>query len=108
MIMDKPNIYNYSSFNSYLNDWVDLNRQKRGLTLGALTKELSLNSIAEISNVLKGRRPVSDRILSRLVKLIGFKSEEVFYVNLIVEIDRNVNKPFIRNILIDKCSHFNG
>lgn len=101
----KPYIYSYQSFNKYLNDWVLYKKETSKFSLHKLTIDLELNSITEISSILKGRRKVSHRLLEKIKGYLSLSDQEKFYLELIAELDRSEkSNEFIFNILKEKAS----
>lgn len=101
-ILVKPNIFDYKSFNSYLNDWVSFKKKTSQFTLGMMVRDLELNSIAEIANILKDNRKVSHKILFKLKDYLRLSEEENFHLELIAELDRNEKNMFITSILTER------
>lgn len=93
-------IYNYTSFNLFLNDWVEQRRKNGRFSLGVLVKELQLIKISEIANILKGRRSISHKLLEKFVNTYPLSEEEKYYLKLIAEIDRNRENQILKNVLI--------
>lgn len=103
----KPNIYNYKSFNTYFNDWVNYMKDFKSFSLYKMAQDLELSSITEISNILKGRRKVSHRVLDKLKNYMNLGPSEQYYLELIAELDRSIDtNPFIYNILMEKRGEF--
>lgn len=98
--MDHSEIYRFSSFKDYFNFWIS-QQLSMGKSLGQIARNLKLYSNAEITNVLKGRRKVSYKILEKFKNYNRFSNDENYYLDLIAESDRNTSSTTLY-ILIKK------
>lgn len=106
-MLQKPNTYTYQSFNEYLNARVLYKKETSKFSLHKLSLDLELNSITEISSILKRRRKVSHRLLEKIRIYLDLDEHRNFYLQLIAEMDRTKeSNDFIFNILADKASAY--
>lgn len=101
--MEKPLIYEFTSFNSYFNAWI-AHQKELGLNLTQIANRLELYSNAEITNILKDRRKVSTKVLEKFKANAGLSPQECYYADLLGEKDRNAQNVTL-NLLISKEIH---
>ncbi len=101
----EPSVYNYRSFRKYLNDWILYGRGNPYFSLGVVTRDIELSSIAEFSNILNGRRTVSSRLLHKVINYLNLSPKESSFLELIGGIDRNKKDIFICDVLV-MCADF--
>ncbi len=82
----KPNVFEFIDYRKFLTKWREIKKETiPGLTHEYLCAKLGQNNRTYFSDLEKGRKKISPEALDRLIRLIGFKSDEAKYFRAIVQ-----------------------
>ncbi|MBP9706715.1 MAG: TIGR02147 family protein [Oligoflexales bacterium] len=91
--MIRPEIQNYSFPHQYLQAWFEfLRADNRVLSLREWAKVLGFNNPGYLSNVLRGKRTLTPKLIERLTDMCGLSQKEA--TQLLLLANRNIKQQF--------------
>ena len=86
---EKPDLYKYLDYRSYLRDWFQYKKAtNRRFSHRAFARRTGQKSPSTLSDVMEGRRNLTPTTTEAFCKALGFTSEEEGFFILLVHLDQ--------------------
>lgn len=101
--MNQIDVFNYSSFRSYLHDYI-LERKKttKSFSLSQMAKKMGLANTASLSRIVKGDREPGQDISDKLIRYFEFSDEQSSYFRYLILLEKAKKDPQLKVMLMEK------
>ncbi|MCT4641012.1 MAG: hypothetical protein N4A33_01865 [Bacteriovoracaceae bacterium] len=77
----------------------DQKEQNTRFRITRLAEQLELSNTGEVSNIIKGRRKVTYRVIENMKKLVNYSKVESEYLDLIFELDKGCYSDTVTRLI---------